>query len=1115
MGILTAKGLAGEAPKREFMYMARRYGRCRRRTGAIAPPRFSAAVAAVAAVALLALDAAPALAQAGWFGKNKIQYRDLEWQILRTPHFDVHFTDGYRDLAARTGFVLEYGYEKLARDFSHQIGWRIPVIVYGSQSDFQQTNVTWSLLPEGVLGFSEPTRRRIVIYFGGSSSGYANTAVHELVHIFTFDIVYGNLLKSVFSRSRLFPVPLWFAEGLAEYYSVGWEASGDMFMRDAAVFDYLPDLEYAGGYMAYKAGQAGIRYINETYGPGKVVEILEGLRGGSLGSAIQNSLGITHAELSRDWKKSIRKRYWPLYADKKEPEAYGRRLTDHVKGHHYMNTKPAFSPDGEHLVYFSDRKGLDGIYLMNALTGKVVKRLVTGMMTSRFESIRSMNSSLTYSPAGDRIAFVAKSRGFDRLFIATIPRGRVVAELPLPLDFFHSPAWSPDGETIALVGVTRGQVDLYLYRIATAELARITDDAADESAPAWFPDGTRIAYARSTAPTIQPSFAADSAGVVRLADVDFAAAASIDSVDSDIWSVDWRTGEQRLLIRTPGEDGNPSILPGGEELLFTSDEIGSSNLYRGSVETGNYYRFTDVLGGVFSFSYSPAKDRLVMSAFSQAGYDLFMMDEFGRKSRESYSTGGPILAGNDNGLPAPHAADTAGFAGELADALPGEAPGDSIPAVFPADAEGGGDAVRVSGSIAAAGRFSGEPRARGMRDFDAGEVPPAVVVDEDSKDNIDPDTLEAIRQRVAKEVGSIQPYRLKLAPDYVGDMASVYFFSGYGFGLMNQIAFSDLLGDHHLFIAFNIFQSIEDSDVQISYYYLKKRIDYAVGIFQYKNYLNSRVSSVGETFQDYRLFTERNYGVSGLVSYPLSTFSRIDLGLEAFVSEREFFGVYRLDGGGYAYYVPEKSTRYVLQPGLSLVHDSAYWGYYGPVIGSRWLANVSKTVPLSDDMIDRVSAYYDFRKYQPLFHRNYLVFRSMGAASSGDDGRVFFLGGPMTVRGYDYLKFSGSRMMLFQLEYRYPLLDAVIFGWPGRWGIGNIGGSFFIDSGSVWGRDRYIEPPLQVEPRTLRGLDFYSDFGFGFHMRFGYIVLNFQWGWPTDFTSTGDSVFNFYLGPLF
>jgi len=602
--------------------------------------------AVAAAAAILAFAAPPAGAQVSWFGKNKIQYRDLEWQILRTPHFDVHFTGGYRDLAARTGFILEYGYEKLAEDFSHRIGWRIPVIVYGSQADFQQTNVTWSQLSEGVLAFSEPTRRRIVIYFGGSSVEYANTAVHELVHIFMFDIVYGNLLKSVFSRSRLFPVPLWFAEGIAEYYSVGWEGSGEMFMRDAAVFDYLPDLEYAGGYMAYKAGQAGIRYINETYGPGKVVEILEGLRGGSLAGAVQNSLGITQAELSRDWKKSIRKRYWPLYADKKEPETYGRRLTDHVKQHHFMNTKPAFSPDGERLVYFSDRKGLDAIYLMNALTGKVEKRLVTGMMTSRFESIRSMNSSLTYSPAGDRIAFVAKSRGFDRLFIATVPRGKVVAELPLPLDFFHSPAWSPDGGTIALVGVKDGQVDLYLYRIETAALERITNDDADEISPAWFPDGTRIAYARTATPTIRPSFAADSSGVLRLVDVDYAAAGGADSTESDIWSVDVGTGERRLLVKTPGNDGNPSIMPGGAELLFTSDEFGISNLYRGSVETGGYYRFTDVLGGIFSFSYSAAKDRLVMSAFSQAGYDLFMMDEFSGKSRESYSTGGPMLAEN-------------------------------------------------------------------------------------------------------------------------------------------------------------------------------------------------------------------------------------------------------------------------------------------------------------------------------------------------------------------------------------------------------------------------------------------------------------------------------------
>ncbi|MCK4236260.1 MAG: biopolymer transporter Tol, partial [Candidatus Krumholzibacteria bacterium] len=157
-------------------------------------------------------------AQAGWFGKNKVQYKDIEWSILKTPHFDVHFSKGYRGLAARTAVILEYGYGKLADDFSHNISWRIPVILYGSHSDFQQTNVTWSLIPEGVQAFAEPMRKRMVLHYGGSNADFTHTTIHELVHIFTFDIVYGSLLKSVFSRNFLFQIPLWFAEGLAEYY---------------------------------------------------------------------------------------------------------------------------------------------------------------------------------------------------------------------------------------------------------------------------------------------------------------------------------------------------------------------------------------------------------------------------------------------------------------------------------------------------------------------------------------------------------------------------------------------------------------------------------------------------------------------------------------------------------------------------------------------------------------------------------------------------------------------------------------------------------------------------------------------------------------------------------
>ena len=411
--------------------------------------------------ACAAACAAPAASQDAAFGKNKVQIKKFEWFVLKTPHFDINFPGGYRDLAARTGVILEAGYIKLSNDMSHRVAWRIPVIIYGSHSDFQQTNVIWDIIPEGVQAFAEPMRKRMVLHFGGSNADYAHTAVHELVHIFSYDIIYGTLLRSVFSRSMLFPIPLWFMEGLAEYYSSGYDAGGEMFVRDGAVFDYLSDLDYTYGYMAYKSGQAAIHYLTETYGPGKVLEIMDNVRAqrGSIGLALENSLGITSEELSRDWKKAMRRRYWPLYVDKKEPEAYGRRLTDHLKKHHGMNIKPAFSPDGQYIVYFSDLKGLDGIYLMDAVTGRVEKRLVSGMMSTRFESIRSMNSNLTFSRDGTRIAFVAKSHGLDRLFIVSVPKGKVLQEIEIPLDFFHSPAWSPTSDTIALVGVVNGFTD--------------------------------------------------------------------------------------------------------------------------------------------------------------------------------------------------------------------------------------------------------------------------------------------------------------------------------------------------------------------------------------------------------------------------------------------------------------------------------------------------------------------------------------------------------------------------------------------------------------------------------------------------------------------------------
>ena len=82
-------------------------------------------VTAVAiAVALLVPSVRTAHGQAWWFGKNKVQYKEFDWRVLRTPHFDIHFSEGYRDLASRAAVILEDGYTRLSGDFRHNIDWR-------------------------------------------------------------------------------------------------------------------------------------------------------------------------------------------------------------------------------------------------------------------------------------------------------------------------------------------------------------------------------------------------------------------------------------------------------------------------------------------------------------------------------------------------------------------------------------------------------------------------------------------------------------------------------------------------------------------------------------------------------------------------------------------------------------------------------------------------------------------------------------------------------------------------------------------------------------------------------------------------------------------------------
>jgi hypothetical protein len=89
------------------------------------------------------------------FGKNKVQYKEFTWYYIQTDHFDVYFNEEGSTLAEFTAHAAEKALNSIQKSFKYKINNRVTIIVYNSQNDFQETNVTDQYLSEGIQGFTE------------------------------------------------------------------------------------------------------------------------------------------------------------------------------------------------------------------------------------------------------------------------------------------------------------------------------------------------------------------------------------------------------------------------------------------------------------------------------------------------------------------------------------------------------------------------------------------------------------------------------------------------------------------------------------------------------------------------------------------------------------------------------------------------------------------------------------------------------------------------------------------------------------------------------------------------------------------------------------------------
>src|SRR5262245_12481594 len=160
----------------------------------------------------------------------------------------------------------------------HSLGRRVPIILYASHHDFAQTNITPELIDAGTGGFTEVLRNRVVLPFTGSYEDLRHVVVHEITHAVMLDELYGRTAAAMIARQSIYSVPLWCAEGMAEYLSLGLDTGAETYVRDGTIQGYLPPLEYANGFIVYKMGQCALGYLVDRFGEERMREVLRKTR---------------------------------------------------------------------------------------------------------------------------------------------------------------------------------------------------------------------------------------------------------------------------------------------------------------------------------------------------------------------------------------------------------------------------------------------------------------------------------------------------------------------------------------------------------------------------------------------------------------------------------------------------------------------------------------------------------------------------------------------------------------------------------------------------------------------------------------------------------------------
>ena len=135
------------------------------------------------------------------FGKNRVQYKDFDWQFYETDNFRVYFYQGGQDMGKYAILSSEKCLAEVNELLNVKLAEKLDLIVYNDISDMHQTNIGIKEDVESISGTVQLKNNKLFVYFNGQHSDMDRQIKEGITRIHIANLSKGNGFQEVIQNS--------------------------------------------------------------------------------------------------------------------------------------------------------------------------------------------------------------------------------------------------------------------------------------------------------------------------------------------------------------------------------------------------------------------------------------------------------------------------------------------------------------------------------------------------------------------------------------------------------------------------------------------------------------------------------------------------------------------------------------------------------------------------------------------------------------------------------------------------------------------------------------------------------------------------------------------------